>query len=453
MYVPVYFKTERYISDITKVIDGINGKDYVLMTNVDNKYAHVRSRYYIDVGVKVPNDETGILEIRMHREGVLKQDIKFITMNHHVSCTKKMYREMRDVLFSVRHPSVVTAMNVYLNNALKSESLSFFGIHLQYIQGELIRVLNRCKYLEKNLSERKLKDKIGTEITMNYNTCDIVYSRGLYPVLKLLQSDITNTMFNNSKSLTDFDELKEFQKQVQSLYEDSLRPVLIEFQKYLLEKNTDDRWHELMQGSKLKGENLRGWLRYMKDNLKAFIHKFEINKTHFLHEITDRNKNRISLAFSLYRQLKKRERAITQLTLPFTVMLNDELKHQLLYLFTLYPSFQRSDENTYGNWITFQDLMETYNNLKEKERERKKINKTIVLDVDIFNRTMERLWKQTPTHLKQFKELENIVEQRYRKSTFTPIKSSRKLKSVNKDPIKYTTTYDSITAIPNVYLD
>ena len=97
--------------------------------------------------------------------------------------------------------------------------------------------------------------------------------------------------------------------------------------------------------------------------------------------------------------------------------------------------------------------METYNNLKEKERERKKINKTIVLDVDIFNRTMERLWKQTPTHLKQFKELESIVDQRYRKSTFTPIKSSRKLKSVNKDPIKYTTTYDSITAIPNVYLD
>ena len=43
MYVPVYFKTERYISDITKVIDGINGKDYVLMTNIDNKYAHVRS--------------------------------------------------------------------------------------------------------------------------------------------------------------------------------------------------------------------------------------------------------------------------------------------------------------------------------------------------------------------------------------------------------------------------
>ena len=76
MYVPIYFRTERYISDITKVVDGINGKDYVLMTNIDNKYAHVRSRYYIDVGVKVPNDETGIVEIRMHREDVLKQDIK-----------------------------------------------------------------------------------------------------------------------------------------------------------------------------------------------------------------------------------------------------------------------------------------------------------------------------------------------------------------------------------------
>ena len=41
MYVPVYFKTERYISDITKVIDGINGKDYILMTNINNKYAHI----------------------------------------------------------------------------------------------------------------------------------------------------------------------------------------------------------------------------------------------------------------------------------------------------------------------------------------------------------------------------------------------------------------------------
>ena len=82
------------------------------MTNIDNKYAHVRSRYYIDVGVKVPNDETGIVEIRMHREGVLKQDIKHITMNHHVTCTKKMYRNMRDTLFGIRHAPTVTAINV-----------------------------------------------------------------------------------------------------------------------------------------------------------------------------------------------------------------------------------------------------------------------------------------------------------------------------------------------------
>ena len=76
--------------------------------------------------------------------------------------------------------------------------------------------------------------------------------------------------------------------------------------------------------------------------------------------------------FSLYQQLKKRERVITQLTLPFTVMLNDELKSHLLYLFTLYPSFQRSDENTYGNWITFEDLITTYNSLSEENREKKK---------------------------------------------------------------------------------
>ena len=227
------------------------------------------------------------------------------------------------------------------------------------------------------MSERKLKDTIATEITYNYNTCDIVYSRALYSVLKLLQNDITGKMFNNNKSLTDFDELEDFQKQVQSLYEDSLRPVLTEFQKYLLSKNDNDTWFEMMKSSKNKDKGyLKSWLRLMQDNLKNFIQKFEINKKHFLHEITDTNKNRINLAFSLYRQLKNRERAITQLTLPFTVTLNNELKSHLLYLFTLYPSFERNDENTYGNWITYHDLITTYNNtLSEDEREKKKINK------------------------------------------------------------------------------
>ena len=84
----------------------------------------------------------------------------------------------------------------------------------------------------------------------------------------------------------------------------------------------------MLKGSKLKDKNdLKSWMNVMRSRLKSFIEKFEINKTHFLHEITDtRNNRRINLAFSLYQQLKKRERVITQLTLPFTVMLNDELK-------------------------------------------------------------------------------------------------------------------------------
>ena len=207
-----------------------------------------------------------------------------------------------------------------------------------------------------------------------------------------------------------------------------------------------------MQGSKLEGSSLRDWMQVMRGNLKLFIQKIEKNKSHFLHEITDTWNKRVNLAFSLYRQLKKKERMITQLTLPFTVMLNDELKHHLLYLFTLYPKFQRNDENAYGNWITFQDLLTTYNNLDEEQRQRKKINNTIVLDVEIFNQTMKRLWKQTPEHMRHFKELEKIAEQRHRKSTFTPIKSSER-KIVNKDPIKYMMTYRSILAIPNIYLD
>ena len=300
---------------------------------------------------------------------------------------------------------------------MKTENLSFFGIHLQYLQGEIIRVLNRCKYIEKNMSERKLKDTIATEITYNYNTCDIVYSRALYSVLKLLQNDITGKMFNNNKSLTDFDELEDFQKQVQSLYEDSLRPVLTEFQKYLLSKNDNDTWFEMMKSSKNKDKGyLKSWLRLMQDNLKNFIQKFEINKKHFLHEITDTNKNRINLAFSIYRQLKKRERAITQLTLPFTVTLN--------------------------------------NTLSEDEREKKKINKTIVLDVDIFNKKMLRLWKKSPEHMKQFDDLDRIAEERSKKTTFIPTQRSKSQREiVQKDPVKYTTMYNSILAVPNVYLD
>ena len=46
----------------------------------------------------------------------------------------------------------------------------------------------------------------------------------------------------------------------------------------------------------------------MRGRLKSFIEKFEINKTHFLQEITDtQNNQQINLAFSLYQQLKERE--------------------------------------------------------------------------------------------------------------------------------------------------
>ena len=68
--------------------------------------------------------------------------------------------------------------------------------------------------------------------------------------------------------------------------------------------------------------------------------------------------------------MKNRERVIT-INITFTVVLNKELKSHLLYLFMLYPSFERSNENTYGNWITYQDLIATYNTIIEEECEKK----------------------------------------------------------------------------------
>ena len=459
-YLPAYFESETYIPDIRTQLDGIQDAQYVLLKNPNNAHAHVRSRYYIDVPVRV--QITGQTTIHMHREGVLKtkMTVRPFINRFGLPCDKHQYRSLTEIFTKVSSVPLLQAINTYLCCVLKNTSNDFY-LHLEFVAEQMNRFVYRqkCPFTE-TVHKNSVMDIIDTKAkstTLLQHVDKTVLSNSLkiltdpkYLLELINTTHEENILFPKKQADTLFvqdDALKAFQNSFRTLYEKEMKPYIISFQQYLLNEN-------------LEAEHVDKTIKHFEHVLKKFDRSTG-NLSTFFKTFKNATIDRDPTLKEVTNVLIDYKKRFEQLQNPLVVRLRQDVQNNLINFFVLYPKFQRlNDWGEFTKEITQDDLLKTYALLSLEDQKSKIHDGVLVLDLHIFIETMTRLWETENVNNIDWKEhriqekqqmLQLLQEARKKQNLRLHYDKTRREK--DNDEITYKHQYVTYNQLPSMYFD